>query len=159
MTMFYDALETRSREAREAALMAALPQQILHAQQASPAFAGILADVDAAGVSSRAALARLPVTRKSELLALQPGQSLLALCKATAVRIEPAAAATADAAGDNRLPGRVLRVARGSAHDELMLTLDDGQQLVGFAARPNRLRAGSRAQAAIDDSAVVLALG
>ena len=71
MTMFYDALETRSREAREAALMAALPQQILHAQQASPAFAGILADVDAAGVTSRAALARLPVTRKSELLALQ----------------------------------------------------------------------------------------
>ena len=71
MTTFYDALETRSREARQAALMAALPQQILHAQQASPAFAGILAGVDAAGVSSRAALARLPVTRKSELLALQ----------------------------------------------------------------------------------------
>jgi len=71
MTMFYDALETRSREAREAALMAALPQQILHAQQASPAFADILAGVDAAGVTSRAALARLPVTRKSELLALQ----------------------------------------------------------------------------------------
>ena len=71
MTTFYDALETRSREAREAALMAALPQQILHAQQASPAFAGILAGVDAAGVTSRAALARLPVTRKSELLALQ----------------------------------------------------------------------------------------
>ena len=71
MSMFYDALETRSREARQAALMAALPQQILHAQQASPAFAGILAGVDAAGVTSRAALARLPVTRKSELLALQ----------------------------------------------------------------------------------------
>ena len=71
MTTFYDALETRSREARQAALMAALPQQILHAQQASPAFAGILPGVDAAGVTSRAALARLPVTRKSELLALQ----------------------------------------------------------------------------------------
>ena len=71
MNTFYDALETRSREARQAALMAALPQQILHAQQASPAFAGILAGVDAAGVTSRAALARLPVTRKSELLALQ----------------------------------------------------------------------------------------
>ena len=71
MTTFYDALETRSAQEREAALMAALPQQILHAQQASPAFAGILAGVDAAGVTSRAALARLPVTRKSELLALQ----------------------------------------------------------------------------------------
>ena len=71
MTPFYDALETRSPEVREAALMAALPQQIAHAQQASPAFADILAGVDAAGVTHRAALARLPVTRKSELLALQ----------------------------------------------------------------------------------------
>ena len=71
MTTFYDALVTRSPEVREAALMAALPQQIAHAQQASPAFADILAGVDAAGVTSRAALARLPVTRKSELLALQ----------------------------------------------------------------------------------------
>ena len=63
MTPFYDALETRSPEVREAALMAALPQQIAHAQQASPAFADILAGVDAAGVTHRAALARLPVTR------------------------------------------------------------------------------------------------
>ena len=37
----------------------------------APAFARILAGVDAAAVTSRAALARLPVTRKSELLELQ----------------------------------------------------------------------------------------
>ena len=37
----------------------------------APAFARILADVDPAAVTSRAALARLPVTRKSELLELQ----------------------------------------------------------------------------------------
>ena len=71
MNTFYDALETRSPQAREAALMAALPGQIAHAQQHSAAFASILAGMDAASVSSREALARLPVTRKYELLERQ----------------------------------------------------------------------------------------
>src|SRR5690606_40764391 len=71
MSTFYDDLETRSPAAREAALMAALPQQIAHAQKASPAFASILAGVDAAAIASRAALAQLPVTRKYELLERQ----------------------------------------------------------------------------------------
>jgi len=67
----YDALETRDPAERERSLMQRLPRQVAHAQQAAPAFAAILADVDASAVDSRAALARLPVTRKSELLALQ----------------------------------------------------------------------------------------
>ena len=71
MTTFYDALETRSTHEREAALMAALPQQIAHAQQASAAFASILAGIDAASVTTRQALAQLPVTRKHELLERQ----------------------------------------------------------------------------------------
>lgn len=71
MNTFYDALETRSPEEREAALMAALPRQIAHAQQASSAFADILAGADAAAVTTRAALARLPVTRKHALLERQ----------------------------------------------------------------------------------------
>ncbi|HZF82152.1 MAG TPA: AMP-binding protein, partial [Burkholderiaceae bacterium] len=71
MTDFYDALETRDPAERERDLLAALPRQILQAQTAAPAFATILADVKPAEVSSRAALAALPVTRKSELLALQ----------------------------------------------------------------------------------------
>ena len=71
MSDFFDALETRSPAEREAALMAALPRQVAHAQAASAAMGEILAGVDAAAVSSRAALARLPVTRKSELLARQ----------------------------------------------------------------------------------------
>ena len=66
-----DALETRAPADREAALLAALPAQIAHARTASAAFAEILADVDPAAITSRAALARLPVTRKSELLARQ----------------------------------------------------------------------------------------
>lgn len=71
MSEFFDALETRDPVAREAALMQALPGHVAHAQEASPAWREILAGVNAAGVDSRAALARLPVTRKSELLARQ----------------------------------------------------------------------------------------
>ena len=71
MTDFFDALEQRQPAEREAALMAALPGHIARAQRATAAFAEILAGVDAAAVDHRAALARLPVTRKSELLARQ----------------------------------------------------------------------------------------
>jgi len=71
MTEFFDALETRDPAVREAALLAALPLQVAHAKLASPAFAEILKDVDPAQVNSRAVLAKLPVTRKHELLELQ----------------------------------------------------------------------------------------
>ena len=71
MTQYYDSLETRDPAQREAQLMAALPRQVAHAQQATPAYAAILAGVDAAGITSREALARLPVTRKHELFARQ----------------------------------------------------------------------------------------
>jgi len=67
----FDDLETRAPEAREGALMAALPAQVSHAKTNAPGFARILADVDPAGVSSRKALAKLPVTRKSDLGELQ----------------------------------------------------------------------------------------
>ena len=68
---YFDALETRAPAAREAALMDALPRLITHAQQHSRALAHILAGVDAQTVTTREALARLPVTRKSELLQRQ----------------------------------------------------------------------------------------
>ena len=74
MAHHLDALETRAPEAREAALMAALPSQIAHAQKNSAALAEILQGIDAAQVISRAALAQLPVTRKYELLARQQAQ-------------------------------------------------------------------------------------
>ena len=71
MNSFYDALEARDPAAREAALMAALPAQVAQAQRASPAMAELLDGVDAAAVTRRAALARLPVLRKHELLERQ----------------------------------------------------------------------------------------
>ncbi len=71
MSDFFDSLETRTPAEREATLMASLPGQIAHAQKHSAALGAILAGVNADQINSRAALAQLPVTRKSELLKLQ----------------------------------------------------------------------------------------
>jgi phenylacetate-CoA ligase len=70
-TEYFDALETRSDEERQAAQMAALATQVAHARANTPAFAELLKDVDPASITSREALARLPVTRKHELLERQ----------------------------------------------------------------------------------------
>jgi phenylacetate-CoA ligase len=71
MTNHYDALEMRSPAEREAALMAALPLQVAKAKNSSAAFAELLADINPASVTTRQALAALPVTRKYELLERQ----------------------------------------------------------------------------------------
>ena len=71
MNTHYDALETRLPEEREAALMAALAAQVGHAKAHASAFTTSLSHVDAVQVTSRAALARLPVIRKHELLQQQ----------------------------------------------------------------------------------------
>ena len=63
----YDALETRDPETRERAILERLPRQVAHAKAHAPAFAALLAGVDPAAVTTRDALARLPLTRKSEL--------------------------------------------------------------------------------------------
>ncbi|WP_256078553.1 phenylacetate--CoA ligase family protein [Massilia sp. YIM B04103] len=65
-----DELETRAPQERERELMARLPGLIAQAQGA-PGWARILQGVDAAAIDNRAALARLPVTRKSDLKTLQ----------------------------------------------------------------------------------------
>jgi phenylacetate-CoA ligase len=69
MVKHYDARETREPDAREAELFARLPD-ILRGAMAAPAYADRLKGVDPASVTSREALARLPVLRKSELPAL-----------------------------------------------------------------------------------------
>jgi phenylacetate-CoA ligase len=71
MTDHFDSLETRVPELRERALLARLPLQIAHAKAGAPAYAAALADVDPAAITTRAALAGLPVTRKSALLERQ----------------------------------------------------------------------------------------
>ena len=71
MNDHYDQLEIRDPAERERDLLAALPRQITQAQTATSAFTKILDGVKPGDVTSREALAKLPVTRKSELLELQ----------------------------------------------------------------------------------------
>ncbi|MBR1257712.1 AMP-binding protein [Bradyrhizobium sp. AUGA SZCCT0240] len=66
MTNYFDALETREPVQREASLFSRLPQVLRKAVEA-PAYAERLTGTDLADITSRAALARLPVLRKSEL--------------------------------------------------------------------------------------------
>jgi phenylacetate-CoA ligase len=68
---YYDSLETRQPAEREAWLMNRLPRQVAYAQQKSAYFGKLLADIAPDTIHSRAALAKLPVTRKSDLIELQ----------------------------------------------------------------------------------------
>ncbi|MBO6521721.1 MAG: AMP-binding protein [Rhodospirillales bacterium] len=68
---YYDDLEVRDPAERETALFERLPAHIRNARDNAPYFAKLLADVDPASVTDRAALAALPVTRKSELVNIQ----------------------------------------------------------------------------------------
>ena len=68
-----DTLECRSAAERDLALATALPAQVL-AALGVPAMAARLAGVVPAEITTRAALARLPVTRKNELLEQQNAQ-------------------------------------------------------------------------------------
>jgi phenylacetate-coenzyme A ligase PaaK-like adenylate-forming protein len=69
MTDFYDTLETRDPAEREAELFSHLPD-VLRKALAAPSYVERLKGVDPARITSRSALATLPVLRKSELPAL-----------------------------------------------------------------------------------------
>jgi molybdate transport system regulatory protein len=107
------------------------------------------------------------ITRESaELLGLRPGLPVIALCKATAVRIGRAMPQPAPAEPDaqphgidvTHLEGSVARVSRGADGDELTVALAGGLQLIGFAASGSGLRARQRARVSIDAAALVVAL-
>ena len=66
MPQFFDALETRSSDARAADLAQALPRQIALAKSLA-GYADALADVDPDAITDAGALAALPVLRKSDL--------------------------------------------------------------------------------------------
>jgi molybdate transport system regulatory protein len=96
------------------------------------------------------------VTRESaQLLGLMPGLAVLALCKATAVTV---AARFGPTQARNRLEGQVTRASRAAAGGEVGIRLPGGVRLVGFAGPGHGLRVGMRAVAAVDETAVVIAL-
>ncbi|MSQ59761.1 MAG: phenylacetate--CoA ligase family protein [Betaproteobacteria bacterium] len=68
---YFDDLETRSAETRERAQFSALQDQIGNAKKNAPYFTRLLSGVQPYEVKDRLALAKLPVTRKSDLIALQ----------------------------------------------------------------------------------------
>ncbi len=71
MNQFFDELENRDPGLREVQLLRSLPQQVARAQSTTSAFGQILTGVNPADVTSRSALASLPVTRKHALLERQ----------------------------------------------------------------------------------------
>jgi phenylacetate-CoA ligase len=71
MNDYYDSLETRDPAERESALIGRVADQLRHAIASTTAYARLLKDVDVGAIDSAAAIAGLPVTRKSELLELQ----------------------------------------------------------------------------------------
>ena len=96
------------------------------------------------------------ITRESaQLLRLARGQPVLALCKATAVRVAPQIAA-ADAR--NVVAGAVSRASRSVHGGEVALRLEGGVSLVGFAEAGPPLKVGQRAMASIEESGVVVAI-
>lgn len=95
------------------------------------------------------------ITKESvQLLGLQPGLPVLALCKATGVQVAQRITATPTR---NVLAGTVSRASRAAAGGEVALRLASGVQLVGFAAAGHNLKAGQAAMAAVDESGVVIA--
>ncbi len=74
MPAHFDELETRDPQIREQALFTRLPEFLTQATRRAPGLARWLDGHDPAAVTSREALARLPVLRKSELMELQQAE-------------------------------------------------------------------------------------
>jgi molybdate transport system regulatory protein len=106
------------------------------------------------------ALAARITQESAELLGLAEGMTVIALCKATAVRVARVAsrASTGGRTTGNRLAGSVASALRGEGGDEIAVALEGGLQLVGFAPAGSGLRVRQRATATVDESAVVVAL-
>ena len=67
MNDFFDELETREPQVREAQQFEQLREQLRYAKANIPAYADLLYAVDPEEIKDRSLLARLPVTRKSEM--------------------------------------------------------------------------------------------
>jgi len=99
------------------------------------------------------------LTRESaELLGLRQGLPVLALCKATAVRILPLGPEEGEGLLEavSSVRGRVARTARAGELQEVVLTSEGGLQWVGLTTQGGMLRRGALARAVVEPAAVVL---
>ena len=103
---YYDARETRDPSMREAELFSRLPA-ILRKAMETPGYAEHLKGVDPARITTRTALATLPVLRKSDLPALHKADRTLRRLRRQATR--RLCAALHLAGTDLRAGGRACR--------------------------------------------------
>lgn len=96
------------------------------------------------------------ITNESaELLGLKVGMSALALCKATAVTIGAERQGTDSL---NLVNGKVLGTTPLTAGGEVAIALMPGLNLIGFSAGKDKLTEGQQVVAALDESALVIAI-
>ena len=69
MSDYYDSLETRSHDERATAQLAALRAQLVHARDHTSAYAADFAGIDVEAINDFESFTRIPLTRKSELIA------------------------------------------------------------------------------------------
>lgn len=111
---YYDSLETRDPAEREQDLMDKLARQLRHAREHSFYYGQLLADIDPAAISSREALAALPLTRKRDLIELRkqhpPFGGLNALSHRHARRVFASPGPIYELQGQDVDPWRMARV-------------------------------------------------
>jgi phenylacetate-CoA ligase len=111
---FYDPLETRDPEERENDLMDKLARQVAHAKETSSYYFHALAGINPFECTSREALARLPLTRKRDLIELQkkhpPFGGLNSLARNRAKRIFASPGPIYELQGRVSDPWRMARV-------------------------------------------------
>ena len=95
------------------------------------------------------------ITQESaQLLQIERGMSMLALCKATAVRVAPTIAPSESI---NLVHGTVSRASRSARGGEVSVQLEGGLSLVGFCEPGVLLRTGRAVMAGVEESSVVVA--
>jgi phenylacetate-CoA ligase len=125
---YYDPLETRDPEEREADLMDKLARQVAHAKETTHYYFATLAGINPFDCTTRAALARLPLTRKRDLIELQkkhpPFGGLNALASGKAKRVFASPGPIYELQGGEMDHWRLARVlyAAGFRHGDLILT-------------------------------------
>ena len=123
---FYDPLETRDAEERERDLMDKLARQVAHAKETTSHYFHALAGINPFGVVTREALARLPLTRKRDLIDLQkkspPFGWLNSLAPRDAKRVFASPGPIYEMQGKDIDPWRMARVlyAAGFRHGDLI---------------------------------------
>ncbi len=158
LASFADGVQLASGLGLRTSMRNQLPGTVLRCEALSPTDPLVWVQVQTAG----GALLTASLTHESaDLLGLQAGLSVLVLCKATAVRMEPAgdtAVSATSAREASQLAGVVERVTPGQGRDEVVVALHGGGHWVGFAAHPQALISGQPAVAHMAAAALVLGL-